>query len=698
LRFSQQNPSRSLRFSEIPKQQVIRLCAAGKLRGRFIGLFFIMASIVFTARRAWLALALSSAFTSTFAQASSLQEPIIVTGSRTEQLLQTAPIGATVITAQQIERSGASDVNEAIRKLAGIAARQDLSGGRDYTLDLRGYGATADQNLVVLIDGVRMSENELSGARLAALPLALVERIEIVRGGSSVSWGEGASAGVINIVLKRDATANISGVASLKLGSFGTREERVSLAAGPSEFRLDAAATGVNSNGYRDNSAIRQESASFGARVAAGDFSAALRMFGESQGARLPGSLSFAQFDANPRQSNTPKDYGSANDERTTLNVTQRLGDFTLSLDAATKQRRSKGYFDAFAYTSASQADVQQFSPKLVWQQSLDSAKHTSVIGVDDQQWTYRNTSSFSDERATQHSRGVFAHTDWTLASATRLSLGTRSERFEKATEDVANAASSAQNLSLSAWEAAVGQTIAPGLDVYVRAAKSYRVANVDENRQLDFTNFPPIFLPPLKPQTARDLELGAKLNLKTASAALRIFEQRTRDEIAYDPSAPPFGANVNLPPAKRIGVEVEGSLRILNELELRGTLQSISAKATEGPLRGKELPLVPKRSGTLRVSYTPTPEHVFEAGLQYKSTQRFGSDYDNTCTREIGAAVTLDARYAWRASAIKGLELALSGTNLSDKRYTSYGYSCTNGSLYPEAGRAVSGTVSYRF
>ncbi len=647
---------------------------------------------------ATLAMTCCALLTPCSAQTTNPQEPVIVTASRSEQLLQTAPIGATIITAQQIERSGASDVNEAIRKLAGIAARQDLSGGRDYTLDLRGYGATADQNLVVLIDGVRMSENELSSARLAALPLALVERIEIVRGGASVSWGEGASAGVINIVLKRRASSDVAGGASLKLGSFDTREARVKLEAGPAEFRVDAAATGIHSDGYRDNSALRQESGSIGARFAVADFSGALRVFSESQGTRFPGSLSFAQFDANPRQSNTPRDFGSVSDERTTLNLSQRIGEFTASVDAASKRRRSEGYFDAFAYTSASQSDVRQLSPKLLWQQSLGSAKHTSVIGVDDQQWTYHNSSSYSDERATQHSRGLFAHTDWTFASATRLSLGVRSERFEMTTDDAANAASSAQKLSLNAWEAAVGQTVVTGLDVYLRAAKSYRVANVDENRQLDFTNFPPVFLPPLKPQTARDIELGAKLNANHSSAAIRIFQQHTRDEIAYDPSAPPFGANVNLPPAKRIGVEVEGSLRIINELEIMGTVQSISAKATEGPLQGKDLPLVPKLSGTLRMSYQLTPEQVLEAGLQYKGAQRFGSDYDNTCVREISSAATLDARYAWRVSGIKGLELALSGTNLNNKRYSSYGYSCTSGALYPEAGRALSGTLSYRF
>lgn len=87
-------------------------------------------------------------------------EPVVVTATRVPQPLRTAPIGATLITAEQIQRSGVTDANEAIRKLGGVAGRTDLSNGREYTLDLRGFGEAADRNLVVLVDGIRLSENE----------------------------------------------------------------------------------------------------------------------------------------------------------------------------------------------------------------------------------------------------------------------------------------------------------------------------------------------------------------------------------------------------------------------------------------------------------------------------------------------------------------------------------------------------------
>ena len=66
----------------------------------------------------------------------------------------------TVISADDIRRAGVSDVNQAIRKIGGVYGRQSLDSSPDFSLDLRGFGANSNQNLVVVLDGVRMSENE----------------------------------------------------------------------------------------------------------------------------------------------------------------------------------------------------------------------------------------------------------------------------------------------------------------------------------------------------------------------------------------------------------------------------------------------------------------------------------------------------------------------------------------------------------
>ncbi|MFZ9239401.1 MAG: TonB-dependent receptor plug domain-containing protein, partial [Burkholderiaceae bacterium] len=59
--------------------------------------------------------------------------------------------GTTVISSEQIRASGAPDLNEAIRKIGGVLGRQDLNGSSDSALDLRGFGTTSEQNLVVMV-------------------------------------------------------------------------------------------------------------------------------------------------------------------------------------------------------------------------------------------------------------------------------------------------------------------------------------------------------------------------------------------------------------------------------------------------------------------------------------------------------------------------------------------------------------------
>ncbi|RYY89964.1 MAG: Plug domain-containing protein, partial [Comamonadaceae bacterium] len=91
-------------------------------------------------RLAALPWALAAAFPlPSLAQAPALQETT-VTATRFAEQPRSLPYGVSVVTADEIARSGAASVNEALMRVLGIAGRQDLYGGGDYALDLRGFG------------------------------------------------------------------------------------------------------------------------------------------------------------------------------------------------------------------------------------------------------------------------------------------------------------------------------------------------------------------------------------------------------------------------------------------------------------------------------------------------------------------------------------------------------------------------------
>ncbi len=184
--------------------------------------------------------------------------PVSVVGTRFEQQLLDEPVQTSVVTADDILRSGA-------RTLVDVLALQtsvqliDNSGSPNRQIDLRGFGMTGDQNTLILLDGQRLNENELASANLASIPLASVERIEIMRGSGAVLYGRGATGGTINIITKKTQEARSSVTVGATIGSYGTRG--VSALASVSQDRLgfNVFADRNETDNYRRNNRSVQE-------------------------------------------------------------------------------------------------------------------------------------------------------------------------------------------------------------------------------------------------------------------------------------------------------------------------------------------------------------------------------------------------------------------------------------------------------
>ncbi|TDP88184.1 iron complex outermembrane receptor protein [Aquabacterium commune] len=638
-------------------------------------------------------------------------DPVVVSASRMPQLLRTAPIGATVITAEQIERSGVSDANEAIRKLGGVPARADLTNGRENKIDLRGFGDAASQNVVVLVDGIRLSENENVTARLSAIPLDRIDRIEIVRGSSSVMWGEGASAGAINVILKqpegaRDGAAVTSGRVQAAVASFGGHELGASGEYGMGPWLLDAAVKRVRDGGWRENAEYRQDVGSFGAQLRLKDVRAAFRVQHEDQASRLPGALSFEDARQRPRSTDTPRDYANASEMRYTTQLAwQASPAWALQLDAGKRERTSASRYVSFGSAEVrSNSQQSQLTPTVRYAQDFSGVDVKAVSGVDLQEWRFDKTGSLGLETGTQRNRAFFARGDVALPTATRISAGWRSETVNKVGNFPGTGGSFGLPASvynrddhLYASELGLSQTVIPGWEVYGRAATSYRLANIDENRLTPSQG-------PLRPQRNSDREIGVKWAQGAQSATVRYFTQKTRDEIVYDASV---FANANIDPTQRKGVEAEGRWQATQRLSVSAVVQQLTARFREGVNAGKEMVLVAPRSATLRASWRIDDHQTLDAGVQFLAASRYSGDESNGCSMRVPSSTLLDARYAWSD---RDWTLAVSGNNLTDRRGFDYGYAYTlDGSnpcgasatvrgVYPYAGRSLKLAVTRRF
>lgn len=145
--------------------------------------------------------------------------PVVLSASRLPQPLQDSPGAVSVIDAELIAATGYRDLARLFRLVPGMQVAQER--GNQQWVSYHGLGADHPNQMQVLIDGRSVySPHYWGGANWSALPIALpdIERIEIVRGSNSATYGANAFLGVINI-LTRHTGAETGSAAYARLGS-----------------------------------------------------------------------------------------------------------------------------------------------------------------------------------------------------------------------------------------------------------------------------------------------------------------------------------------------------------------------------------------------------------------------------------------------------------------------------------------------
>ncbi|TJY38130.1 TonB-dependent receptor plug domain-containing protein [Pontimicrobium aquaticum] len=155
----------------------------------------------------------------------------------------------TVITASQISQSPATNVTELLQQVAGIDMRRRGVNGMQADLYIR--GGSFDQTLV-LIDGIKVEDAQTGHHTMnMALPIEVIERIEIIKGPAARIFGQNAFTGAINIVTKKN-TNNVN-TAGFQVGSFGQQHATGTTGIDFNRTSIIAHASVNTSDGYRHN-------------------------------------------------------------------------------------------------------------------------------------------------------------------------------------------------------------------------------------------------------------------------------------------------------------------------------------------------------------------------------------------------------------------------------------------------------------
>jgi iron complex outermembrane receptor protein len=177
-------------------------------------------------------------------------DSVVITSSRIDLPFKENSRTIFVISSDEIQQNAATNVADLLQNVAGVDIRRRGTAGSQADLYIRGGGF--DQTLL-LVDGIKMDDSQTGHHTMnAALPIEVIERIEIIKGPAARVFGQNAFTGAINIVTKNKLENTAS--ANVETGSFGQMNGSVTVGKEFEDSSIIAHVGALTSDGYRPNS------------------------------------------------------------------------------------------------------------------------------------------------------------------------------------------------------------------------------------------------------------------------------------------------------------------------------------------------------------------------------------------------------------------------------------------------------------
>jgi iron complex outermembrane receptor protein len=487
-----------------------------------------------------------------FSYAQNAQSTVIVSGSRFEENLNEVPANVQVITREEIVESTSNNIPDILSQIGGLNVRNTNGGQLNLgaTIDMGGYGVTANSTTLILVDGQKINPIDSSSVSWESIPLDSINRIEILHGGASVQYGNGAIGGVINIITnggKRDLNQ-----VSTSYGSFNTLVNNAIFRNTLEQTTLQLSANTSNSNGWRQNSSANAYA--FDAKVTqalGGKDNVYADVFYSYSNQQNPGGVVGQVGQGNP-QSAKFNNIGSgtgANNTGIRAGLAKELGStFNLEVDGFYSNKNT--FFNQPYYSTEASGigDYPYISPSFTkfqgWQGNFTprikgdfGSFGTSILGYEFNKASQSSSNTYSAVM-NQTAANVYPPGPWGVASlplqgAANASLYNQSVYFiqklpitngielnggyryqtQSATAsgtDIWNgAANDSQTYSANAGDVALNFRYLEGQRIYIKWNQSYRFPNVDEFWGWSKNGGGSTFGGILKPQTAQTYELG---------------------------------------------------------------------------------------------------------------------------------------------------------------------------------------------
>ena len=661
-------------------------------------------------------------------------DEIVVTGTH-EDVLWNEPRSTSIITQDDIRRATSTNLVDLLAKEANVNVRSFFGNDKFAGVDIRGQGQSSASNVLVLIDGVRINEPDLSGADYSSIPLDQIERIEVVRGANTVRYGDGAVGGVINIITRR-ANEQWRARTTTTIGSFDSYGAKLDVAGYHGPLGLSITASAQDADGYRDNGDFYEKDGALELSYAGANWlETYVRASIHSDRYGIPGpvpAVAFERSAAARKQSLAPNDTGSTVDRRYRAGLRLDLGRYG-ELDALARYRnRTNSFVIGFSplltvpeQENTIESVTRNYNATYTLPLALFTGTQQLLLGFESYAADYErreNGRIFAGRSQSRIGRikdyAGFVSAEWALPWGVTTTVGYRKDAFDISRRDQALEEVCDTELVTTTTTTTVFMEIAPGVIVPVEVpitvtlpvlgncrvglrvtpgqAETWR--NDAYEAGLTFSprdwlnlwlSFSRSFRNPnvdeltlattaLRPQTAAHWDGGVRVRADSRlEASLSLFHMQVEDEIFFGFDVD-LGREINRnldEVTRRTGAELEIKYRWRDNLSGWLNASYINPRlADSGPF----IPLVPREQISAGVEWSPISGLSLAASVNHIGARFDGSDFDNRQFEEIDAYQVVDAKIRWSSPRFT---LSASVNNALDEIYATSGFS---GTLYP--------------
>ncbi len=231
-----------------------------------------------------------------------------------------------------------------------------------------------------------------------------------------------------------------------------------------------------------------------------------------------------------------------------------------------------------------------------------------------------------------QETVGVRPDTDFAFGARVQRNSITARDQFDPNAPGAAFSSAPDQGLPFDgnevqyAWHVGIEHRVTQEVAFFGRAARAFRVPNVDERVAMSPFGVPTSF--DLKTQTSHDFEGGIRANAGPLTWQISAYYMELENELHFSPAT---FTNINLDPTKRYGVENIVTWQVAAFLRLKAGLAYTRSQFREGPFEGNDVPLVSPWTGSVAVSWDIYRKYlVLDAVARFFSNRRMDNDQAN--------------------------------------------------------------------